>query len=55
MTHHELLLDLAEAVNTGLELEVVVGRSLGDGGDDGNPVALGADIVRGRDASNVDI
>lgn len=54
-THHELLLDLSEAVDTRLELEVVVGSGLGNSGNDGDPVALGADIVCGRDGGNVNI
>ena len=54
-TYHELLLDSAEAVETRLELEVVVSLSLGDGGDDGDPVALGADVVGRGNASDVDI
>ena len=54
-TYHELLLDLAEALDTRGELEVVVRRGLSNGRDDGDPVALGADVVRGGDASNVDI
>jgi hypothetical protein len=52
---HELLLDLAETLQAGGELEVVVRRRLGDGGYDGNVVALGADVVCGRDAGDVDI
>ena len=52
---HELLLDLAEAVETGLELEVVVAVAFGNGGDDGNVVALGADVVGRRDNSDVDV
>lgn len=43
--YHELLLDLAKTLQTRLELEVVVGRGLGDGRDNGDPVALRADIV----------
>ena len=54
-TYHELLLDLAEALDTRGELEVVVRRGLGNGRDNGDPVALGADVVRGGDASDVDI
>jgi hypothetical protein len=42
---HELLLNLAEALETGLNLKVVVRVSLGDGADDGNVVALGANVV----------
>ena len=42
---HELLLNLAEAVETRLDLEVVVRVGLGDGADDGDVVALGADVV----------
>jgi len=42
---HELLLNLAEAVKTGLDLEVVVCVSLSDGTDNGDIVALGADVV----------
>lgn len=55
VTHHELLLDLAEALEAGLELEVVVRRGLGHGGDDGDPVALGADVVGGGHAGDVDV
>ena len=54
-TYHELLLNLAEALDTRGELEVVVRRGLGNGRDDGDPVTLGADVVRGGDASDVDI
>lgn len=46
-TYHELLLNLAQTLQTGLELEVVVSTGLSNGGDDGDPVALGADIVGG--------
>jgi isopentenyl diphosphate isomerase/L-lactate dehydrogenase-like FMN-dependent dehydrogenase len=42
---HELLLNLAEAVETRLQLEVVVGVGLGNGRDNGDVVALGADVV----------
>lgn len=55
MTYHELFLNLAEAVQPGLELEVVVGRRLGNGRHNGDPVALGADVVGGRDAGNVNV
>lgn len=44
-TYHELLFNLAQAVQTGLQLEVMVGRCLSNGGNNGNPVALGADVV----------
>ncbi len=52
---HKLLLNLAEAVKTRLELKVVVGVGLGDGRDDGNVVALGAHVVGGRNDGNVDV
>ena len=55
MAYHELLLDAAQALDTGGQLEVVVGRGLGDGGDDGDPVPLGADVVCGGDAGDVDV
>lgn len=51
----ELLLDLAEALQTRLELQVVVCGRLGNGRNDGDPVALGADIVCGGNAGNVDV
>jgi hypothetical protein len=54
-TYHELLLNGAEAVQTGLKLEVVVGLGLSNGRDNGDPVALGADIMGGGDASNVNV
>ncbi len=53
--YHELLLDPAEALDARCELEVVVRRGLGDGGDDGDPVALGADVVGGGDAGDVNV
>lgn len=52
---HELLFNLAEAVKTGLELEVMVGVGLGNRRDNGDVVALGADVVSGRDNGDVDI
>ena len=52
---HELLLNLAKTVKTRLELKVVVGVGLGDGRDDGNVVALGADVVGGRDNGDVNV
>lgn len=52
---HKLLLDLAEALQTGLELQVVVRGRLGNGRDNGDPVALGADVVCGGNAGNVDV
>lgn len=52
---HELLLNLAEALETGLDLEVVVGVGLSDGADDGDVVALGADVVCPGDHGDVDI
>ena len=42
---HELLLDLTEAIKTGLNLEVVVRVGLSNGADDGDVVTLGADVV----------
>ena len=42
---HELLLNLAEALKTGLNLEVVVCVGLSDGADDGDVVSLGANVV----------
>lgn len=52
---HELLFDAAEPVETWLQLEVVVAVAFGDGGDDGDVVALGADVVRGGDDGDVDV
>lgn len=54
-SYHELLLDLAEALDAGGQFKVVVGRGLGDGRDDGNPVALGADVMGGGNAGDVDV
>ena len=42
---HELLLDFTEAFKTGLDLEVVVRVGLSNGADDGDVIALGADVV----------
>lgn len=52
---HELLLDPAEALEARLQLQVVVGRRLGDGGDNGNVIALGADVVRRGDDGDVNV
>ena len=52
---HELLLNLSETVKTRLELEVVVSICLGDGRDNGDVVALRADVVCRRNHGNVDI
>lgn len=54
-TYHELLFDLAQALQTGLKLKVVVRRGLGNGRDDGNVVTLGAHVVRRGNACNVDV
>lgn len=52
---HELLLDLAETVETRLDLEVVVRVGLSDGADDGDVVALGANVVCSRYHGDVDV
>ena len=52
---HELLLDFTEAFKTGLDLEVVVRVGLSDSADNGDVVALGADVVCSRDHGNVDV
>ena len=44
---HELLFDLAQTLEASLKLEVVISIVLGDGGHDGDVVALGADVMRG--------
>ena len=50
---HEGLLDAAETVEAVLELEMGVGVAFSDGGDDGDVVTLGADVVSGGDHGNV--
>ena len=52
---HELLLNLSETVETGLQLKVVVAVALSDRGDDSDVVALRADVVCRRDDSDVDV
>ena len=52
---HELFFDLTKAIKTGLELEVVVSICLGDGRDNGDVVALRADVVSGRNDGDIDI
>lgn len=52
---HELLFYGTQALKARLELQVVVSIVLGNGRDDGNVVALGADVVCRRDHGNVDI
>lgn len=46
---------MAEAIEAGLQFEVVVGGCFGDGGYDGDIVALGADVVCGGDDGDVDV
>lgn len=52
---HELLLNAAQAIETGLQLEVVVAIALRDCRDNGNVVALGAHVVGGGDHGNVNV
>lgn len=54
-SYHELLLDPAEALDARRQLEVVVCRGFGNGGNDGDPIPLGADVVSGGDAGDVDV
>lgn len=54
-TYHELLLDPAEALKAGCELEVVVCVGLCHCGNDGDVVTLGAYVVCRRDHGDVDI
>ena len=54
-TNHELFLDSSETLETGGEFEVVVCCGFGDGGDDGNIVALRADVVGTGNDSDIDI
>ena len=52
---NEAFFDFAEALQARLEFEVVVGFGFGDGGDDGDVVAFGADVVSGGDDGDVDV
>jgi hypothetical protein len=52
---NELLFNLAKTVKTRLKLEVVVGVGLGNCRNDGDVVALGANVVGGGNDSNVDV
>lgn len=52
---HELLLDLAKAVKTRLDLKMVVRVGLSDSADDGDVVSLGADVVCTRNHGDVDV
>lgn len=52
---HELLLNAAEALETGCKLEVVVGAGLGHGGHDGDVVALWTDVVGRGDHGDVNV
>lgn len=54
-TYHELLLDPAEALEAGCELQVVVCVGLCHCGNDGDVVTLGAYVVCRRDHGDVDI
>jgi hypothetical protein len=52
---HELLLDTAEPVKTGLKLKVMITIAFGDGRNNGNVVSLGADIVGRRYDCDINI
>lgn len=49
----ELLLDLTQAVKPRLQLQMVVAIALGNGGDDSDVVPFRANVVSGRDDSDV--
>lgn len=51
----ELLFNWAEALEASLDFEVVVGIGFGNGADDGDVVALRADVVGGGDHSDVNV
>lgn len=51
----EFLFDPAKSIKARLELEVVIRRALGYGGDNGDIVAFGANIMGRRNNSNVNI
>ena len=51
----EFFLDPAEPVQARLQLEMVVALGFGDGGDDGDVVALGADVVCRGDDGDIDV
>lgn len=53
--YQELLFDLAQSLQPRLELEVVVGLGLGNGRHDGDPVALGANVMCGGHGRDVDV
>lgn len=52
---HEHLLNLAQAVKTWLELEVVVCFAFSDGRDNGNIITFGTDVVGRRNHGNIDV
>lgn len=52
---HEAFFNLTESLEARLQLEMVVGITFGDGADDGDVVAVRADVVCGRHDSNIDI
>lgn len=52
---HELLFDPAEPIETRLELKVMITVCFRNGGDNGNVVALGTNIVCGGHHSNVNV
>ena len=52
---HEALFNFAEALEAGLQLEMVVCRALSYGRYDGDVIPLGTHIVGGRDDGDVDV
>jgi hypothetical protein len=52
---HELLFDTSKSVKAGLELEMVVAFAFRDGGNDGDVVAFGTNVVSRRHDGNVDV
>lgn len=51
----EFFFDATQALKARFQLDVVVCFVFGNGGDDGNVVALGADVVGRRDHRDVDV
>ena len=52
---HESLIDVSEALEAWLKFQMLIDLRFGDGGDDGDIITLGADVMRGGDDGNIDI
>lgn len=52
---HKFFLDFAQPFKARLKLQMMIARTLGDGGDDGNIVSFGAYVMGRRDNGDINV